>query len=289
LQDIEDHVQQIVAKVAPATVCVRVGNLQGSGVIVDRDGRILTAAHVSGEAGREATVILADGRRVRGKTLGANKTADSGMVLITENASFIYMPMAKPADLKRGQWCVALGHPGGVKPNRPPVARLGRVQAFDAKIIVTDCAIVGGDSGGPLVDMKGRVIGIHSRIGGKVSANVHVPIDRFHDTWSRLAAGEVWGSPPTGVDTIRQPEPYFGVRPIEAKNSLKIEAVTAGSPAETAGLKVNDVIVRIDNRVIATVDEFKSFVKSTKPGAQVSVFVLRGGEVVITNVTIGRR
>src|SRR5262245_18178952 len=79
LQAIEDHVQPIIAKVMPAVVCVRIGNTLGSGVIVDREGRILTAAHVSGVAGREATVIFADGRRARAKTLGANNHIDSGM------------------------------------------------------------------------------------------------------------------------------------------------------------------------------------------------------------------
>src|SRR5262245_53440415 len=84
LQDIEDHVQIIVAKVMPATVCIRVGNAQGSGVIIDREGRILTAGHVSGEAGREATVIFSDGRRAKAKTLGANNSIDSGMLILME-------------------------------------------------------------------------------------------------------------------------------------------------------------------------------------------------------------
>jgi serine protease Do len=289
LQDIEDHVQRIVTKVMPATVCLRVGNGQGSGVFIDRDGRILTAGHVSGAAGREATIIFPDGRRARGKTLGANNGIDSGMVILTDRIEFTHVEMAKTSDLKRGQWCLALGHPNGYKPGRPPVVRLGRVQAFDAKAIVTDCTLVGGDSGGPLFDMHGRVIGIHSRIGGKISANVHVPIDTYHETWSRLAAGDVWGSQFPLLDTLKPAEPYLGLRAFEEKRTLKIEAVTPGSPADQAGLKINDVIVKIDNRSLTSIDDFGAFMRSRRPGHQISVHVQRGNDMLTLAVTLGKR
>jgi serine protease Do len=289
LQEIEEHVQRISAKVMPATVCLRIGNAQGSGVIIDRDGRILTAGHVSGEAGREATVIFPDGRRAKGRTLGANNNIDSGMVILTERIDFTHVPMAKSADVKRGQWCLSLGHPGGYKQNRPPVVRLGRIQGSDAKAIMSDCALVGGDSGGPLFDMHGRVIGIHSRIGGKVSSNVHVPIGTYHDTWTKLAAGDVWGSPFPLLDFLKQTEPYLGVRAFEEKRSLKIENVTPGSPADKAGLKVNDVILKIDNQAMNGIDEFSAFLKTKRPGAQVNVLVRRGEQMVTAAVTLEKR
>jgi serine protease Do len=289
LQEIEDHVQRIVTKVMPATVCLRIGNAQGSGVIIDRDGRILTAAHVSGAAGREAIVIFSDGRRARGKTLGANNNIDSGMVILTERVEFTHVELAKSADVKKGQWCLALGHPNGYKPGRPPVVRLGRVQDNQAKGITTDCALVGGDSGGPLFDMDGRVIGIHSRIGGKVSANVHVPIDTYQETWTKLAAGEVWGSAFPLFDFLKQPEPYLGLRAFEEKRTLKIEAVTPGSPADQAGLKINDVIVKIDNRALTNIDDFAAFLRSKRPGNQINVHVQRGNDALTLPVTLGTR
>ena len=289
LQDIESHVQKITAKVMPAVVCLRIGNGQGSGVIIDRDGHILTAGHVSGEAGREAVVIFPDGRRARGKTLGANNTIDSGMVVLTERVDFTHVPMAKSADLKKGQWCLALGHPGGYKVDRPPVVRIGRIQALDANALVSDCVLVGGDSGGPLFDMQGRVIGIHSRIGGKVSSNVHVPIDTYHDTWGRLTSSDVWGSPFPFLDIFKPPEPYLGLRAAEEQKSLKIEAVTPGSPADKAGLKVNDVIVKIDNRAFTKIDDMVGFLRTRRPGNQINVQVRRGVEVVMVAVTLGKR
>jgi serine protease Do len=114
LQDIENHTQKLVERVLPATVCVRIGNAYGSGVIIDREGHILTAGHVSGAANREATVILPDGKRLQAKTLGANNDIDSGLIVITDKADFPFLKMARSADLHRGQWCLSLGHPGGL-------------------------------------------------------------------------------------------------------------------------------------------------------------------------------
>jgi serine protease Do len=289
LQDVETHVQKLVERVMPATVCLRIGNAQGSGVIIDREGHILTAGHVSGAANREATIIFPDGRRLRGKTLGANNGIDSGMVVITDKADFTHLEMARSADISKGQWCLSLGHPGGYKPGRPPVVRLGRVQHSDDKAIVTDCVLVGGDSGGPLFDMHGRVIGIHSRIGGKVTANVHVPIDTYRDTWPRLASGEVWGSPIPFFNFAKPAEPYLGLRAGNDKALLKVESVTPGSPADRAGLKANDVILKIDNQSFATADDLATFLKVRRPGARLNVQVQRGDEMLTLPVVLGKR
>ena len=289
LQAIENHVQKVVEKVMPATVCLRVGNRQGSGVIVNREGHILTAGHVCGAVNRDVTVILMDGRRLRGRTLGANNTIDSGMAVITDQADFPSVEMAKSAALKKGQWCLALGHPGGYKIGRPPVVRLGRLQGVSAKLLVSDCALVGGDSGGPLFDMHGRVIGIHSRIGDKLSANAHVPIDTYRETWTRLAGGEVWGNPLPSLDRLKPGEAYAGVRVTPEKKTLKIESVTPGGPAEKAGLRANDLILKIDNQTLATPEDLGAFLNVRRPGAHINVVVQRGAEVMSIAVVLGKR
>src|ERR1700722_13933802 len=142
LQDIEQHVQKLVEQVMPATVNLRIGNVQGSGVIVNREGYILTAGHVSGAANRDVTIILHDSRRLKGRTLGANNDIDSGMVRITEKADFDHADMADSRVVPKGTWCLSLGHPGGHKPGRPPVVRLGRVQQSAVNFIVSDCTLV---------------------------------------------------------------------------------------------------------------------------------------------------
>ncbi|HZZ79045.1 MAG TPA: S1C family serine protease [Gemmataceae bacterium] len=289
LRDIESHVQDLIERVRPATVCLRIGNSQGSGVIINRQGYILTAGHVSGEPNREATVILADGRRLRGKTLGANHGVDSGMVVLTEKANVPYLDLARSADVHIGQWCLALGHPGGLKPGRPTVARLGRVQFADESAIVSDCVLVGGDSGGPLFDMYGDVIGINSRIGNKVTANVHVPVDTYHDTWSRLTKGESWGAPPKVLTFNKPAAAYMGVSASVQNKTLRVVLVTPGSPADHAGLKTDDVIVSIDNFYFLSSDDFADFMRSRRPGARLTLQVRRGAENLAISVVLGKR
>src|SRR5262249_12626858 len=146
-----------------------------------------------GTAGRPVTIIMPDGKRLKGETLGANRGIDSGMVKITDKGEWPYLEMGKSESLKRGQWCIAVGHPGGFRPGRPPVVRVGRVQDATKSLIRPDCTLVGGDSGGPLFDLDGRVIGIHSRISGSIAANIHVPVDTYRETFERLVKAEVWG------------------------------------------------------------------------------------------------
>jgi serine protease Do len=192
LRALEKQVQAVVAKVLPATVGVAIGPAQGSGVLV-KDRYVLTAGHVSGIPGRAATLRLADGRKLKGKTLGRNGDIDSGLIQVTDEGKWPTAEIGKAADLKKGQWVVSIGHPGGYRANRSPVVRLGRVLTVNAGVIITDCALVGGDSGGPLFDLDGKVIGIHSRIGPSLAQNFHVPVDTYTATWDRLAKGESWG------------------------------------------------------------------------------------------------
>jgi serine protease Do len=203
LREMEKHVQKVLAKVMPAVVGVQVGPGQGSGVIVNEDGTILTAGHVSGNPKQDALVILPGTKKHKGKTLGRNTGIDSGMLKIADNGKYPFVEMGKSADLKVGQWVIAIGHPGGFRENRTPVVRVGRILALHPIAIRTDCTLVGGDSGGPLFDMQGRLIGINSRIGSVITENVHVPIDTFQETWDRLALGESWGGQLGQVETVR--------------------------------------------------------------------------------------
>jgi hypothetical protein len=205
LRAMEQHTQKVLEKVIPAVVGVRVGPGQGSGVIINDQGVILTAGHVSGKPGQTAFIRLSDGAELKATTLGQDKSIDSGMVKINEadlkayetkiKGKIRFLDMGKSSELVKGQWVIGIGHPGGFRPNRTPVVRVGRILIADSFVIRSDCTLVGGDSGGPLFDMQGRVIGIHSRIGGfAITENMHVPVDTFRTTWDKLARGESWGT-----------------------------------------------------------------------------------------------
>jgi serine protease Do len=287
LLEIQKHVQALVKKLQPATVGLKIGAAQGSGVIISKEGHVLTAGHVSGTPGREAIIVLADGRKLKGKTLGRNGTIDSGLVQITEKAEFPYVDMGNSGELKNGDWCMAIGHPGGVKPGRSPVVRLGRVLFSDKSLVRSDCALVGGDSGGPLFDMHGKVIGIHSRIGPFITANIHVPVDTYRETWDKLAAAEEWGSGP--FFGSKQADVYMGVMLEFDKKNGKIKVIAPNSPAERAGLKVDDVIAQIDGKAVASQDEVNSVLRRRRPNDEVTLQVLRGEESLTIKLKLEKR
>jgi serine protease Do len=280
LKAIQKQVHAVVDKVLPCTVGIHIGGASGSGIIVSEDGYVLTAGHVSGDPGSKLTVILPDGKEVKGKSLGHNLGMDSGMIKITEDRKWPFVELGSSAKLKQGQWCLTLGHPNGYKQGRPPVLRLGRILDTDKRIIRTDCTLVGGDSGGPLFDLEGKVIAIHSSIGGPITANQHVPVDTFRDTWDRLAAAEEWDGVPGGN------RPWMGVQADADTDSCKVARVFPGSPAEKAGMKARDVIVKFDGQKIGSFDDLKAVLAKKKPGDNVTLEVQRGDESVPLKLTL---
>jgi S1-C subfamily serine protease len=185
LKAIQARVKKVLEKVAPSVVGVQLGDLQGSGVIV-QDRYVLTAAHVGGRPGFKCVLVLPDGRRLNGMTVGWQRDEDVGLIEILDKGKWPSVEMGESAGLQEGQWVLSLGHPGGYKPGRPPVVRLGRVLGADDSLIRTDCTLWHGDSGGPLFDLDGKVVGIHSSIGSAIDNNNHVPIDAFRDAWDLL-------------------------------------------------------------------------------------------------------
>ena len=149
LRALQARLKDLSQKLIPATVNVRVGPAQGSGVIISEDGYVLTAGHVCIEPDRDVVFTLSDGRQVRGKSLGMNTQLDSGLMKITTPGKYSAVQWGDSSELRSGQWVIALGHPGGLEADRPAVMRLGRVLSADDEVISTDCTLVGGDSGGP--------------------------------------------------------------------------------------------------------------------------------------------
>ena len=277
LKAMQKHIKKVLEKVVPATVGLVVGSGSGSGVIISEDGYILTAGHVSGKPDQKCNVIMPDGKILKGKTLGYNKTIDSGLVKITTPGKYPFVGIGESGKLQTGQWCLTLGHPGGFKKGRSPVLRLGRILASNKNLIRSDCALVGGDSGGPLFDLAGRVIGIHSRISAGITENIHVPVDTYPETWDRLTASEEWGGM-FDFGGRRRSQAVLGVSFSGDNTDLKIIDFTKGSPAEEAGVQVGDVITAIDGKKLKVRSELQDYLAQKKPGDVVKLTVDREGE-----------
>ncbi len=294
LRAIEKRVEAVVQQNLTATVGLIVGNAQGSGVIVKGDGTILTAGHVAMEPDLDIIVILSDGKRVKGKTLGENHAIDSGMVKIVDppkNGEWPHVEIGDSKNLQSGQWVVSMGHPGGYRTGRPPVVRLGRILLNYAEMIGTDCTLIGGDSGGPLFDLDGKLVGIHSRIGATSSTNIHVPVDTFMNTWDRLAGGDSWGGADFNLPggPRRTVGPTLGITAIDDDNGAKVSKVNPQGPAQAAGLQVGDIVQRINGAVVKSTQDLVAAINKQRPNERVKLDVLREGKTVQISVKLGRK
>jgi serine protease Do len=219
---IEKKFREAATKAVKSVVGIQIGMSRGSGVIVSADGLILTAGHVVGKPGQEAIIVLSDGRKLKGKTLGVYASADAGMMKIIDKGSWPFVELAPKGRTAAGDWCLAIGHPLGFQEGRPPVVRMGRVLRLEERAVQTDCSLIVGDSGGPLVNLDGKLIGINSRISGALNMNFHVPIDVFHDNWERLKKGDAWADNMPSRDATQVKSAFHGVIADAAKCVVRI-------------------------------------------------------------------
>jgi serine protease Do len=228
---------------------------------------VLTAGHVGERIGHPVIFTFPDGRTAKGKTLGIDEDADTGLMQITDPGPW---PHANVGDLKNaqlGDWALALGHPGGFDAKRSLVVRLGRIIRLMPGVVQTDCTIYPGDSGGPLFDMYGRVIGIHTAIASEADENFHVSITEFLDTWSELVG-------PTG----RSPA-YCGLSVADDAEGCRLVEIDKNSPASKTELREGDRLLKVDNRQISASATFERWLSESAPGEILLLEIKRGNKI----------
>ena len=286
IKTLEAHVKKIRDKIRPATV--NVGG--GSGVVISKEGLILTVAHVGRTAGRRITVTFPDGKRVRGEILGNYHGVDAGLAKITEKGEYPYVEMGDSSKCEQGQWCIAAGYPVSFSRAQQPPIRLGRILRTSSRTLVTDCTIMGGDSGGPLFDLDGRVIGMNSRVGGSLTSNIHVPISVYQENWGRLVKGEDWGQSRSNSGRQRRERsgPYLGIGRDRSAEGAVVGRLSDDSPAKKAGIKVGDRILEFNGKPVN--DTFRTIyseLRSLKSGDEITIKVERDKKEMEFKVKIG--
>ena len=264
----------------------------GSGFIITSDGYVLTNNHVV-EGATKITVVLKDGREFPGTVVGTDATSDVAVVKIS-GTNLPTIALGDSSELSVGQKVIAIGNPYGLS----QTVTVGYISALERNIQVsstetlvgvvqTDAAINPGNSGGPLIDLSGRVVAMNTMIyqnaqglGFAVSINT---ARKVYD--SIVKTGKVtW--PALGISGATVTSSIVQQYNLKVSQGVYVAQVTAGSGAQSAGIKAGDVITSIDGRQMTTIDAVLSYIRSKNVGDVVQVVVDRMGETKTFSVTL---
>jgi putative serine protease PepD len=262
---------------------------EGTGFEIDSNGNILTAEHVVNGA-TSITVTFQDGSTAKATLVGSDKTTDTAVIHVDEPASKLHpLALGNSSSVEPGQSVVAIGSPFSL----PETMTAGIVSATGRQItapnnftisgaIQTDAAINHGNSGGPLIDTAtNTVIGINDQILNAGDSNDNagvgfaVPIDASKSVAQTLISG----------GTVKHA--YVGVLIQSVPGGARITKINSGTPAQSAGLKVGDVITAFAGKAITSAGDITAAVSAAHPGQKVTITVKRGGATKQLSLTLG--
>ena len=266
---------------------------QGSGIVIDSQGLVLTNAHVVDGADR-VDVTLADGSDVEGSVLGADPVTDLAVLRIPRSASPKAAPLGDSEALEVGDWAIALGTPYGLE----RTVTLGIVSSLHRNItslgfsdkrldlIQTDAAINPGNSGGPLINARGEVVGINTlvRSGPGAGLGFAIPINLAKGVAAQLGQGSPVVHPYLGLQLVplnprlardNNADPNALVQLPERDGAL-VQRVLPESPAEKAGLRRGDLVVGAADQPVRDPAVLLQLVEASSVGETLPLTVLRG-------------
>jgi putative serine protease PepD len=286
----------IYALASPAVVSIRTGTGSGTGFLIDKQGRIVTNAHVVGGNSRVLVRFGQEQTSLDGKVIGSDPSSDLAVVSIGPGSvpkGVKPLQFADSRAVQVGDVAIAIGNPFGLDRTATEgiVSGLGReIQApngfqIDA-VIQTDAPINPGNSGGPLLNDTGHVIGVNSQIatagagGGNLGIGFAVPSNTARQVVPQLENGHSVKHPWLGVQTSGDPT---------SPNGAQVQSVTPGGPADKSGLQQNDVIKGIDGQPVHDPTELSSAIDAKKPGEKITIQIERGGLTQQLDATLGTR
>ncbi len=277
---------------------------QGSGVVIDASGLVLTNAHVVDRADL-VEVTLADGRQLDGRVVGADPVTDLAVVRIDASPDLVAAPLGDSEALEVGDWAIALGSPYGLE----RTVTLGIVSSLHRNItslgfadkrldlIQTDAAINPGNSGGPLINASGEVIGINTlvRSGPGAGLGFAIPINLARRVSDQLRTGGQVVHPYLGLqlvpltarrarDNNRDPD---AILQLPERDGALVQRVLPDSPAETAGLRRGDLVVAAADRPVRDPASLLEQVEASKVGESLPLKVVRGARELQLSIRPG--
>jgi S1-C subfamily serine protease len=285
------------------------GTATGSGFVVDKNGTILTNAHVVEGASKVTVSFEEGGEAIDADVKGIDTDADIAVLKINPSGrDLTVLPLGNSSDAKVGDPVVAIGNPFGLQ----RTVTTGIVSALQRQVdapsgfpisgvIQTDASINPGNSGGPLLNARGQVIGINSQIAtgggqGSVGIGFAIPIDSAKKELPKLEAGETIKRAYLGVVMSDINSQIAKQLDLPVDQGALVQKVTNGSPADKAGLKAGsqsgrgaDAIVSVDGKSVSSAQDVVDAVGAKKPGDTISIEYYRGKDKHTANVKLGER
>jgi len=265
----------------------------GSGFIIDKEGHVVTNNHVIEDAD-QIKVKLDGDKEFDAEVVGRDPSTDIALLKIKSSHDFPVVKMGDSAQLKVGQWVVAIGSPFGLERTVTAgiVSAKGRVIGsgpYD-DFIQTDASINPGNSGGPLLNLKGEVVGINTAIiAAGQGIGFAIPINLAKGIIAQLKSGGEVTRGWMGVaiqDLNQEMADYYGV---ESKKGVFVADVFKGDPADEAGIKPKDIIVEVNGQKVETTRQLTSLVANIPVGQSAKVKVIRNGQSKTFAVKVGKR
>ncbi len=289
-------VAAVAQRVSPSVVRINASAGSGSGVVLDDEGRIVTNAHVVGNAG-EVEVLTPGGDTFTGTVLGTDPQTDIAVVEI--DSADLPVPDWTSTEPQIGELAVAIGSPFGLDGTVTSgiVSSLGRTLRGQSTtltdLIQTDAAINPGNSGGALVNGAGEVIGINTAIISRSGANDGIGFAVPSSTALQVAGDLIeFGEVKAGFIGIEgqtvDPE-VARLYGLSVEEGAVIAAVGAGTPAQEAGLEPGDIIVAVDGEEIDSMAALASTVQRLEPGTEITLTIVRDEQQQDVDLTLGER
>ncbi|PTL59725.1 S1C family serine protease [Paraconexibacter algicola] len=282
---------------AVVSIRVRSGSSLGSGTgfLIDKNGTVVTNAHVVQDA-RTVAIRLDDGAEpIEARVAGTDPSTDLAVLRADPDdvKGITPLKLADSDDVRVGDYALAIGFPLGLDRTATEGIISGLERVIEApngfridEVLQTDAPINPGNSGGPLLDGAGRVIGVNSQIatagggGGNVGIGFAVPANTAREIVPRLLAGERIRRPFLGVSTGD---------PVSGPAGATVAEVVSGGPSDRAGIRVGDRITAVDGKAVREADDVADSIADLKPGDEVDVKLTRGGAQETVRVRLGTR
>jgi serine protease Do len=266
----------------------------GSGFIISKDGYVLTNNHVI-DGVEEVFVRLHNGKDLEAEVIGTDADTDIALLKLKGN-NFKPFKIGDLEKTKVGSWVVAIGAPFGYDQTVTAgiISAKGRsVGEQYVPYIQTDVAINPGNSGGPLINMRGRVVGINSKIlstsGGSNGLSFSIPIDLAMDVVNQIRDNGKVIRGYLGVNYQEVDRRMAKWSQLESTQGALINGIAPGSPAMRAGIKNGDIVLKVDGKLVKNAAELPFIIGRYRPGEKAEFTIVREKEKIELNVTIGSR